>query len=122
MKQEKREVGPSKGDWGIAAIAKARRPSFSTEDVSESRHRGANEKILTQSGVGQCHETVRVSHERLTESLTRFPATERRQRSGRSLCLGRTCTASTERTPFSQAFSTSRMAAGMLRQISCHFT
>lgn len=38
------------------------------------------------------------------------------------LCLGRTCTASTERTPFSQAFSTSRMAAGMLRQISCHFT
>lgn len=36
--------------------------------------------------------------------------------------VGQTCTASTERTPFSQAFRTSSMAAGMLRQISCHFT
>lgn len=31
--EEKREVGPSKGNWGIAAIAKACRRSFSTEDV-----------------------------------------------------------------------------------------
>lgn len=36
--------------------------------------------------------------------------------------VGRTCTASTDRTPFSQAFRTSKMAAGVLRQISCHFT
>lgn len=34
----------------------------------------------------------------------------------------RTCTASTDRTPFSHAFRTSRMAAGVLKQISCHFT
>lgn len=35
--------------------------------------------------------------------------------------LGPTCTASTESTPFSQAFRISKMAAGVLRQISCHF-
>lgn len=91
---------------------------------NESNYKSRVEKILRHAMVREVTGTAWGSHEQLTEiSSEYFQSQEKNvKKTSKNIKVGQTCTASTERTPFSHAFRTSKMAAGVLRQISCHFT
>lgn len=82
---------------------------------NESNYKSSKKKILRHVMVWE--ETLRKSPKNTFQSQE-----DKLKKNSKNIKFGQTCTASTERTPFSHAFRTSKMAAGVLRQISCHFT
>lgn len=74
-------------------------------------------EVTATAGASYEQLTVRKCH----NNIFQLPE-DKEKKNGKNIKVEQTWTASTERTPFSHAFRTSKIAAGVLRQISCHFT